>query len=337
MSTALITGAAGQDGTILAAQLAQQGIEAIGVVKPGTDASQLLKQAPGTVVVECDLEDTDALRTTVIDAAPRSIYNLAGFTAPGESWDHQETVRRINVDAVAAILDVMRTDLPESRMFQAASAHIFEGTDRSPQDEDFELTPQSPYAVSKADALNLVRDARAQGLFTVCGIMYNHESPLRTENFVTRRITKAVARIAAGQQEVLELGDIEVARDWGWAPDYVRAMQLSLTAAAPSDYILATGISHRLSYFLTKAFTAAGLKDWHERVISTTDRTRLADTNRMVGDPSRAYGQLGWRHTVDFDSMVRIMVEHDMKLLKDSNARWDIAPSAFNETTITGG
>jgi len=324
MTTALITGAAGQDGTILATQLSREGVEIIGLVKPGTDVSQLLRYAPETVVVESDLEDTDALRAAVAQAQPEFIYNLGAFSAPGESWDHEDLVCRINVDAVAAILAVMRERLPHARLFQAASSHIFEGTDRSPQNEEFELTPHSPYAKSKADALNLVREARSNGLFTVCGIMYNHESPLRPENFVTRRITKAVAAIAAGKQDILELGDIEVARDWGWAPDYVRAMQLGLAADTPMDYILATGISHRLSYFLTKAFAVVGIRDWANLVVSTTDRTRLADTNKMVGDSTRAYKQLGWRHTVDFDSMAAIMVKHDMELLKDPTALWPI-------------
>ncbi len=325
MTTALITGAAGQDGTILASQLARDGVSVIGMVKPGTDTELLRRYVPSIEVVECDLVDTDLVRSQVLEARPRYIYNLGGFTAPGESWGNEDIVWHTNVDAVSAILDAMRTSLPESRMFQAASAHIFEGTDRSPQNEDFELTPHSPYAKSKAEALRLVREARVSaGLFTVCGIMYNHESPLRPDNFVTRRITKAVARIAAGQQDILELGDIEVARDWGWAPDYVGAMRQSLAVDAPTDYVLATGISHRLSYFLSKAFAAAGIQDWSSLVVSTTDRTRLADTNKMVGDPSKAYNQLGWRHTVDFDSMAAIMVKHDMELLEDPTALWPI-------------
>ena len=160
-----------------------------------------------------------------------------------------------------------------------------------------------------------------KGLFAVSGILYNHESPLRGENFVTRKVSKAVARISAGQQEVLELGDIEVARDWGWAPDYVRAMLLMLQAQQPQDFVLATGISHRLSYFVAKAFLAAGVTDWQDRVISSPN-DRPSDTNKMVGDSRAAYVELGWRHTVDFDSIAERMVRHDSDLLVDPSALW---------------
>jgi GDPmannose 4,6-dehydratase len=141
---------------------------------------------------------------------------------------------------------------------------------------------------------------------------------------VTRRITVAVARIAAGLQDVVELGDVDTARDWGWAPDYVRAMQLMVRADVPHDYVLATGISHRLSFFLQKAFAAAGIRDWQQHVVSSTDRTRPVDTNILVGDSRAAYLELGWRHTVDFDSMAGIMVRHDMALLEDPDALWEI-------------
>jgi GDPmannose 4,6-dehydratase len=134
----------------------------------------------------------------------------------------------------------------------------------------------------------------------------------------------SVARIAAGLQETLELGDIEVARDWGWAPDYVRGMQLMLRADVPHDYVLATGISHRLSFFLGKAFKAAGIDDWAPRVVSASDRLRASDTNKLVGDSRAAYLELGWRHTVDFDSMAAIMVQHDLDLIRDPDTLWAI-------------
>lgn len=320
---ALITGAAGQDGTILAALLRRDGIAVTGLVKPGTAVEHLGAYADGIEIAEADLGDADAVREIVLDVAPDQIYNLGAFTAPGESWEHVDEVQRINVDAVAAILGAMKAMAHDVRLFQASSAHIFEGTDRSPQNENFELTPHSPYAKSKAEALTLVREAREKdGLFAVSGIMYNHESPLRTDNFVTRRVSKAVARIAAGQQDVLELGDIEVARDWGWAPDYVRAMRLMMSAPVPKDYVLATGISHRLSFFISKAFAAVGIADWRDLVVSTSDRTRPNDTNKMVGDSRAAYLELGWRHTVDFDSIAKRMVEFDVLLLQDPDAMW---------------
>jgi GDPmannose 4,6-dehydratase len=170
----------------------------------------------------------------------------------------------------------------------------------------------------------LIRQARERGLFAVSGILYNHESPLRTDHFVTRKVTRAAARIAAGLQETLELGDVEVARDWGWAPDYVRAMRLMLEADSAQDYVLATGISHRLSFFVEKAFAAAGVSNWKERVVTSSAHHRPVDTNKMVGDSRSAYINLGWRHTVDFDSIACRMVEFDEQLLVDDEALWPI-------------
>jgi GDPmannose 4,6-dehydratase len=323
MTTALITGASGQDGTILSRMLTREGVNVVGLVKPGTDFAHLVRYAPEIRIIESDLEDSTSLTQIAIDSSPDFIYNLGGFTAPGDSWDHQEEVRRINVGAVEALLNAMRKLPKQARMFQASSALVFEGVDRSPQTEAMETGPKSPYAKSKADAMALVHEARENdGLFAVSGIFYNHESPLRGPNFVTRKISMAVAKIAAGKQQVLELGDIEVARDWGWAPDYVNAAKLMLEANQPNDYLLATGISHRLSYFIAKAFQAAGITDWADLVVSTSDNARQADTNMLVGESKAAYSQLGWRHTVDFDSMAKRMVEYDMALLNDPELLW---------------
>ncbi len=320
--TVLITGAAGQDGTILARMLFAEDCEVVGLVKPGTPHDHLKRYAPGMAVVELDLADTEALRRTIKDVEPSSIYNFGGFTSPSASWQYPDEVRAINVDAVRVMLEEISTVTPATHFFQASSSHVFEGTDRSPQDETFEPSPESPYAKSKADALSLVRAARAdKGVFAVSGILYNHESPLRSENFVTRKITMAVARIAAGLQEVLELGDIEVARDWGWAPDYVRAMRLMMEADAPCDYVLATGISHRLSFFVEKAFLAGGISEWRNHVVAGHS-DRPVDTNKMVGDSRRAHQELGWRHTVDFDRMAATMVANDVALLQDPDHLW---------------
>ena len=320
---ALITGAAGQDGTILSALLAHEGIETVGLIKPGTDVQVLRRYAPAVTVVEADLADTDRLLELVVDIEPTQIYNLGGFTSPGESWKHPDEVWAVNVDPVVALLEGMSRLGRPARMFQAASASIYEGADRYPQTEAFEPVPKSPYAESKAVAAGLICEARTRdGLFACSGILYNHESPLRGEGFVTRHVSMGVARIAAGLQDTLELGDIEVARDWGWAPDYVRAMRLMLDAERPHDYLLATGISHRLSFFVQRAFETVGIENWADYVVSTSDRTRAVDTNKLVGDSRKAYVELGWRHTVDFDEMARAMVRHDVALLNDPDALW---------------
>lgn len=319
---ALITGAAGQDGTILSTMLQRDGIDVVAVVKPGTPVDRYRRYVPDVEILEVDLMDTDVLYQAVVAARPTHVYNLGGFTAPADSWDKRDEVHATNVEAVRALLAACLEMGRGCRFFQASSSHIFEGTDRSPQDESFELSPASPYAQSKAEALDLVRKARSEaGLFAVSGILYNHESPLRGENFVTRKVSMAVARISAGLQDRLELGDLDVARDWGWAPDYVRAMRLMLSANHPEDYVLATGISHRLEFFVKRAFAAAGIEDWRSHVqASASDRP--LDTNKMVGESKRAYTQLGWRHTVGFDDMAATMVHFDTQLLKDPARLW---------------
>jgi GDPmannose 4,6-dehydratase len=325
----LITGVAGQDGTILAHLLERERAEVVGLVKPGHDAGELerlRRYAPSLEIVECDLADSEALRDIVIDSKPDQIFNFGGISSVVESINNPDLTHQINVGSVEAILSSMRTlksQGTDPRLVAATSGTIFEGVDRSPQAEETEISPNSPYAQSKADVIRMLREARSnEGMFTTSAILYNHESPLRGEGFVTRKITMAVAKIAAGQQEILELGNIEVARDWGWAPDYVNAMRLMLLNAVPKDFVLATGISHRLSYFVQKAFLAGGINDWQDRILSTEVNQRKVDTNLLVGDSRAAYVELGWRHTVDFDGMAMAMVKYDMDLLNSASAIW---------------
>ena len=320
--SALITGAAGQDGLILSSLLEREGIDVWALIKPGSDATLLRRYAPRATVVELDLADTDHIRELVLGIRPGQVFNFGGFTAPAQSWGHEDEVRRVNVDAVGAILDALRI-VGSGRLFQASSAAIFEGVDRYPQDETTEPSPQTPYAQSKLDAMRLVQQARQDdGVFGCVGILYNHESPLRSPNFVTRKVTMAVARIAAGRQDHLELGNIEGARDWGWAPDVVRGIRLAVNADQASDYVLASGISHRLSFFVRRAFEAVGIEDWSAFVVSTSDNLRSVDTNRLVGNSRKAWIELGWRPLMDFDDMVRTMVEHDQALLNDPDVLW---------------
>lgn len=327
MMRVLITGAAGQDGTILATMLHREGAEVFALVKPGTDVWEFTRYAPTAEVVECDLADSSSVRDLVTQVRPDQIFNLGGISSIMESVRDPDATVRVNVEAVEAILDgmraIVRATSAQPRLVTAASGAVFEGVDRSPQDETMDPAPKSPYAISKARVISLLRSARQdEGLFVTSAILYNHESPLRGPGFVTRKITMAAARIAAGHQDRLELGDIEVARDWGWAPDYVRGMRLMLANPIPKDYVLATGISHRLSYFIAKAFQAAGLPGWQRYVSTTSDNTRPIDTNLLVGNSQAAYRDLGWRHTVDFDSMAIRMVEHDAALIRDPEALW---------------
>ncbi|MDP2287412.1 MAG: GDP-mannose 4,6-dehydratase [Actinomycetota bacterium] len=322
---ALITGVAGQDGTLLSQMLLADGYEVVGLVKPGHDTSTLLRYAPDLTVLACDLGDPVALEQLILDQQPKQIYNLGGISSLLEAAEHPDITQRINVGAVESILSAAKQLAQQNmplRFVQAASGTVFEGTEISPQNEHTPRCPLTPYAVGKAQTLELIDVARADGLFATAAILYNHESPLRGEGFVTRRITQAVARIAAGQQEFLELGNLDVSRDWGWAPDYVRAMRLMLAADSPHDYVLGTGESRELTDFIALAFKAAGISDWQSVVRSNDDRRRHTDPALLRGDSARAYAELGWQHTKSFEEMARSMVKYDQLLLDDPTALW---------------
>ena len=324
MKSALITGAAGQDGILLSQLLVADGYRVIGLVKPGTPADELHRYAGSVEVVDCDLGDPVDLRSVVLDVAPDEIFNLGGISSIMESVNNPEMTHRVNVGAVDTILSAMAERGPGTcRFVQASSGTIFEGSDVPLQDERTPRSPHTPYAVAKAAAMDLITAAREErGLFASAAILYNHESPLRGAGFVTRRITEGAARIAAGLDDVLELGNIDVCRDWGWAPDYVRGMRLMMAAERPDDYILATGQVNWLKDFLAIAFTAAGIEDWQQHVHTREDLRRTTDPTILRGDSTRAYEELGWRHTRTFPEIAEAMVAYDMLLLADPEALW---------------
>jgi GDPmannose 4,6-dehydratase len=322
MRTALITGAAGQDGILLAGMLAADGYRVVGLIKPGTSGDLLRAYVPAVEIVAVDLADAAGLASVIAGARPEEIYNLGGVSSITESVSFPEMTRRVNVGAVETILAAMR-DLPAScTLVQAASGAVFEGTEVEPQSEDTPMAPRTPYAVAKADTVERIRAARGEGLRACSAILYNHESPLRGAGFVTRRISEGVARIAAGLQDRLELGNIDVCRDWGWAPDYVRGMRLMMAAAEPDDYVLATGVAHRLSEFLSVAFAAVGIPDWADYVVTRDDLRRDTDPTLLRGDSTRAERALGWAHTRSFAQIVEEMVAFDRRLLGDPTALW---------------
>lgn len=325
MTRALITGAAGQDGVLLSQQLLADGYDVVGLIKPGTSAEPLERYAPEATVIECELGEVDEVTSTVVDVAPDEVYNLGGVSSIMESVNHPELTHRVNVGAVEAILTAMDILAPrvECRLVQAASGTIFEGTEVSPQDELTPRSPHTPYAQAKAETMDLIAHAREErGRFATAAILYNHESPLRGNGFVTRRITEGAARIAAGLADVLELGNLDVCRDWGWAPDYVRGMRLMLAAPTPQDYVLATGEVNLLTDFLRLAFTAAGIDDWTQHVRTRDDLRRTTDPSVLRGDSSKAYRELGWQHTRTFAQIAEEMVRYDLRLLEDPQALW---------------
>ena len=316
---ALVTGASGQDGLLLAELLQQQGYRVWGLVRGGDGPRiELLRtRTPGLEVVHGDLCDRELVARTLREVAPHEVYNLAAFSSVARSWTHAREVMEVNALAVVNLLDEIRGLQDELgrgvRFYQASSSEMFGAPAASPQTESTALHPRSPYGVAKSAAHLLTMNYReSYGLFACSGILYNHESPLREPHFVTRKITQGVAAIAQGRADNLRLGTLDVTRDWGWAPDYVRAMWLMLQHDEPGDYVVATGSSRTLTDFLTAAFARVGIDDWTGLVRSDESLRRPAEVVGLVGDATKARTTLGWESTVGFEEIVARMVEHDL-------------------------
>jgi len=314
MTLALITGITGQDGGYLAELLVGLGHEVHGVVR---DAGEAV--ASGVTVHQGNLADSGSVGALVRELRPDVIYNLAAVSSVFRSWIEPELTARLNGLVVAELLAAareLRNDGHAVRFIQASSAEIFGTPDTSPQDESTEVRPTSPYGAAKAYAHHLVGVYRSAGLFASSVILYNHESPRRPEQFVTRKITAAAARISLGMQERLELGNLDARRDWGWAPDYVDALYRAASAAEPDDFVVATGVAHSVEDFVRVAFERAGVDDWRERIDVTPGLLRSGDAAELAGDASRARQKLGWSPTVDFEQLVAAMVDNDLALLR---------------------
>lgn len=312
--TALITGVAGQDGVLLARHLLDRGYRVVGTREPDSPI-RLACYLGGVDIVEHDLSDTAGFAQLLEKHRPAEVYNLAGFTSVGRSWDDPALVHEVNAAAVERILDVL-LDLPFAvRFFQASSSEVFGPQAVQPQSEDTEHDPQNPYAESKSAAHRATQSAREAGLFAVVGILYNHESVVRAPDFVTRKITRAMAEIALGRRSELTLGNLDVSRDWGAAREYVAGMHAALTHDEPGDYILATGRSHTLGDLLGEAARAAGVAEPWAHVRQDPQLLRVADNPGLVGDPGRADAVLGWRPRVTFADLVAEMVSADIARL----------------------
>jgi GDPmannose 4,6-dehydratase len=317
-SAALITGASGQDGILLAELLAREGVTTWALVRHDSARLALLQQrVPSVKLVYGDLRDREAVRAALLEAQPDQVYNLAAFSSVGRSWAQAHDVMEVNALAVVALLDEIRAVQEvsgrEVRFYQASSSEMFGSPPVSPQTEETTFHPRSPYGVAKSAAHFLTMNYReSYGMFACSGILYNHESPLREPHFVTRKITKGVAAIAAGTADTLQLGTLDVSRDWGWAPDYVRAMWLMLQHDEPGDYVVATGRARTLHDFLTAAFSCIGVDDWSDRVVADEGLLRPAEVVGLVGDAGKARRVLGWEPTVPFEEIVSRMVKHDL-------------------------
>jgi GDPmannose 4,6-dehydratase len=262
-----------------------------------------------------DLDDVTTIRRLLVKLAPQEIYHLAGQSHVGLSFEIPESTCEFTAMGTLRLLEIVRDlDMPP-KFLHVGSSELFGCPDESPQSESTPFRPVTPYGVAKAFATNMVRVYReAHGLFACNAICYNHESPRRGESFVTRKITRGVASILAGKSDHIALGNIDGRRDWGYAPEYVEAMWRMMQHDQPGDYVLATGTAYSIKDFLQAAFNTVGLS-WEKYVRTDPKFVRPSEVQQLVGDPSRAYEQLGWKTHTSFEGLVSIMVEHDLAQL----------------------
>jgi GDPmannose 4,6-dehydratase len=312
--TALVTGLTGQDGTYLAELLLERGYHVCGLVRPG--ARPLPPALQNAVELHAaDLLDGPALATVLRRVRPDEVYHLAAVTFVPASVSDPLAVYEFNVLSAARLLEAVRSACPEARYFQAGSSEVFGDAASSPQNEDTPFRPRSPYGAAKAAAQQLVCAYRAAyGLFACTGILFNHESPRRGPEFVTRKITRGAARIRLGLDRELRLGSLDARRDWGYAGDHVRAMWLMLQQDRPDDYVIGTGEAHTVEEFVSAAFGQIGL-DWREYVTVDPAFVRPPEKVQLVADASRARRRLGWRPEVSFTELVQRMVDADLAAL----------------------
>ncbi|MCM2323955.1 MAG: GDP-mannose 4,6-dehydratase [Oligoflexia bacterium] len=323
MKRALITGITGQDGSYLAELLLEKGYEVHGLLRGSashgtSNIDQLVRDErihERTLFLHNgDLADSTAIQSLVRDLAPDEVYNLAAQSHVRLSFDIPEHTLNVNGAGTIRLLDAIVKHSPKTRYYQASSSELFGNARSCPQSETTPFAPGNPYACSKAYSFWLVSNYRqAYGVHASNGIAYNHESPRRGEAFVTRKITRTLARIVGGKQEFLLLGNLDVSRDWGFARDYVEAMWLMLQAPEPDDYVIATGELHSIREFLAEAFGIVGL-DWRAHVKTDRKFFRPTEVNNLVGDATKARERLGWRPKTRFPELVRLMVEEDLRL-----------------------
>ena len=319
---AIITGVTGQDGSYLAELLLGKGYEVVGVVRR--------LSAPNHWRIEhlldridlrpADLLDPLSLVRLIGDVRPHEIYNLAAMSFVPASWDQPMLTGEYNAQGVTRLLEAIRQVDTSIRFYQASSSEMFGKVRETPQSERTPFYPRSPYGVSKVFAHCITVNYReSYGLFAASGILFNHESPRRGLEFVTRKVSHGVARIKLGQASTLALGNLDARRDWGFAGDYVRAIWSMLQQDAPSDFVVATGVSRSVRDLVETAFSHAGL-DWRDHVRTDAALLRPAEVEHLVGDASRARQLLEWEPSVDFHTLVRRMVDADLERLRAAGA-----------------
>lgn len=338
---ALITGITGQDGSYLAENLLAKGYEVHGLVRRASTLNtqridHLIRGAqersPGIFLHYGDIDDSSRLTAILNRIQPAEVYNLAAQSHVRASFD--EPIRTTTTDALGPLrlLEAIRNSDVNCRFYQASTSEMF-GAAPPPQNEMTPFCPRSPYGAAKVYSYWITRNYReAYGMFAVNGILFNHESPRRGESFVTRKITTAVARIRAGQQQYLYLGNLDAVRDWGYAPEYVEGMWRMLQTETPRDYVLATGIGYSVLQFVETAFSYVDL-DWQKHVRFDAHQLRPTEADALVGDASRANDELDWKAKIYGDNLVQLMVDADVEALRGRGRPWiDLPKSGVSGT-----
>lgn len=315
---ALVTGITGQDGSYLAEFLLTQGYDVIGMIRRSSTVNfERIRHIQNDIqFVSGDLLDEASLIGILRDHRPHEVYNLAAQSFVQTSWTQPVFTGETTALSVTRVLNAIRIIDPDIRFYQASSSEMFGKVQEVPQTETTPFYPRSPYGVAKVYGHWITVNYReSYDLFACSGVLFNHESPRRGLEFVTRKITHGVARIKLGLDKELRLGDLDPQRDWGYAPDYVRAMWLMLQQNTPDDYVIATGKTHTVRRFCELAFGYVGL-DYRDYVIQDERFKRPAEVDLLVGDASKAYEMLGWQPETSFEELVQVMVESDLKLLR---------------------
>ena len=315
---ALITGITGQDGSYLAELLLAEGYEVVGLMRRSSTVNieRISAIQDRLTLVSGDLMDEVSLINVLREHRPREVYNLAAQSFVQASWSQPVLTGETTALGVTRLLDAIRIVDPEIRFYQASSSEMFGRVRAVPQNEHTSFYPRSPYGVAKVYGHWITVNYReSYGLHASSGILFNHESPRRGIEFVTRKVTHGAARIAAGLDTELRLGNLEARRDWGYAVDYVRAMWLMLQRDAPDDFVIATGETHSVRELCEVAFSHVGLA-WEDHVVVDDRYLRPAEVDLLVGDPTKANRELGWHHRVGFTELIELMVDADAKALQ---------------------
>ncbi|HET6231226.1 MAG TPA: GDP-mannose 4,6-dehydratase [Longimicrobiaceae bacterium] len=317
MKTALITGITGQDGSYLAELLLEKGYRVFGLVRRSSTVTfERIDHIQDRIeLISGDLTDQNSLLYALQQSEPHEVYNLAAQSFVQTSWNQPVLTGDITGLGVTRMLEAIRVHNPTIRFYQASSSEMFGKVQEVPQREETPFYPRSPYGVAKVYGhWATINYRESHNLFAVSGILFNHESPRRGLEFVTRKVTDAVARIKLGRATELRLGNMDAQRDWGFAGDYVRAMWLMLQRDEPGDYVVATGETHSVRELVETAFSYADL-DWRDHVVQDARYMRPAEVDLLVGDPALAKRDLGWEPEVNFQGLVKMMVDADLARL----------------------